>query len=506
MNTRVTKRYLTGLAAIMTALALIAGSSLAFTKKVEAKERTATPAVKLEIDSKPIERGAKEVGSYSAVVKKVGPSVVKVVTSTKAKTISRGDMPGLDDPFLQQFFGNRFRMLPPEGNYHQPRQFGVGSGVIVTRDGYLLTNNHVVDGADQVKVYLQDGREFEGKVVGRDDKSDVAVLKIATTGLPAVEIADSDQIEVGDVVLAVGNPFGIGQTVTKGIISALDRGNMGLDYENFIQTDAAINPGNSGGALVHAEGRLIGINTMIISRSGGYQGIGLAIPSNLARVVMEGLVTDGRVVRGFLGVLIQDVTPALATEFKFKEKRGVLIGSVSPKGPADQAGLKSGDVILDFNGKTATNTRQLKLQVAETKPGTTVPVKIWREGSEKTIEVDLKELPGSEKMAKANNADNTDTGTLNGVAVSDLDRDSRMAAKVPANIKGALVTEVEEDSPSYEAGLRPGDVILEINRQKVNNASEAVKLTEDPQDKTTLLKVWSKGGSRFIVVDESHAG
>ena len=260
-------------------------------------------------------------------------------------------------------------------------EHGVGSGVIITKDGYILTNNHVVDGANEVKVTLTDGREFTAKVIGRDPKTDVAVVKIDADNLPVVPMADSDNVKVGDVVLAVGNPFGVGQTVTEGIVSAKNRGNMGIeDYEDFIQTDAAINPGNSGGALVDIDGRLIGINTAILSRSGGNQGVGFAVPSNLARTVMESLIQNGHVTRGYLGVMIQNVTPALAQEFNLKETTGALIGDVVPGGPADKAGFKDGDVVTKFNGQKITDSRQLQLVVAETKPGSKVPVEILRNG------------------------------------------------------------------------------------------------------------------------------
>ena len=227
---------------------------------------------------------------------------------------------GFNDPFWRRFFGDQFGGQMPNRQFNTPRQHGLGSGVIVTKDGYILTNNHVVDNADEVKVTLQDGREFTAKVIGRDPKSDVAVIKIDAKDLPVVPMADSDKVQVGDIVLAIGNPFGVGQTVTTGIVSATGRGNLGIeDYEDFIQTDAAINPGNSGGALVDVEGRLIGINTAIFSRSGGNQGIGFAIPSDLARNVMDSLIKYGHVTRGYLGVMIQDVTPALAKEFKLKD-------------------------------------------------------------------------------------------------------------------------------------------------------------------------------------------
>jgi serine protease Do len=406
---------------------------------------------------------------------------------------------------LRRFFGDQFQGRLPKRDFGMPRQEGVGSGVIATRDGYILTNNHVVDGADEVKVTLQDHREFTAKVVGRDPKSDLAVLKIDAKDLPAVPMADSDKVEVGDVVLAIGNPFGIGQTVTTGIVSAKDRGNMGLDYEDFIQTDAAINPGNSGGALVDADGRLIGINTAILSRSGGNQGIGFAIPANLARDVMQSLIKDGHVTRGYLGVMIQDLTPALAKEFKLKDTTGALIGDVTPKSPADKAGLKSGDLLIEFNGKKVTDSRHLKLEVARTQPGQTVPVKILRDGTAKTVEVTVKTLPGTEKLAKAD-SDSHDTGTLNGVGVADLDEHARQQFEVPETVKGAVVTEVKPDSAAAEAGLQTGDIIQEINRKPVKNAEEAVQLTENAADKTTLLRVWRNGGSRFVVVDESKAG
>jgi serine protease Do len=336
------------------------------------------------------------------------------------------------------------------------------------------------------------------------------VVKIDAKDLPTIPVADSDKVEVGDVVLAIGNPFGIGQTVTTGIVSATGRGGaVGLDYEDFIQTDAAINPGNSGGALVDSEGRLIGINTAILSRSGGNQGIGFAIPSNLARDVAESLVKDGRVTRGYLGVIIQDVNPALAREFKLKDNAGALVGDVSEKSPAEKAGLKEGDVILEFNGKKVTDSRHLKLEVARTQPGETVPLKVLRDGATKTLDVTVKEIPGQERLAKNDKSggDKDDNGTLNGVTVGDLDRQARQQFDLPGNIKGVVVTDVAPDSAAAEAGLKPGDVIQEINRKPVKTAEEAVKMTEKTtDDKRTLLRVWSNGGSHFVVVDESKAG
>ena len=498
---RIFQRVSNGFAAVALGGAIVlGGSALAFTQKSKS-ESFNPPAV----DERPISRELGGRTSFSPVVKKVTPGVVKVYTVTKVKNTAFNGPGGDMEDLFRRFFGDQFpgnRM--PRRNQEMPRQQGIGSGVIVTKDGYILTNNHVVDGADEVKVALQDGREFDAKVVGRDPKSDVAVIKIAADSLPAVSMADSDKVEVGDVVLAIGNPFGIGQTVTTGIVSATGRaGAVGLDYEDFIQTDAAINPGNSGGALVDAEGRLIGINTAILSRSGGNQGIGFAIPVNLARDVMGSLIKDGHVTRGYLGVMIQDVTPALAKEFKLKDAKGALVGDVTPKSPAEKAGMQSGDLILEFNGKKVTDSRHLKLEVAKAQPGDSVPVKILRNGDTETLEVNVKELPGSEQVAKNDNRDAEDTGTLNGVAVADLDPRARQQFEIPANVKGVVVTEVDPSSPSAEAGLRPGDVILEINRKPVKTAEEAVKMTGKGSDKTSLLRVWRDGGSRFVVVDES---
>jgi serine protease Do len=486
--------------------ALVAAFTLGLSRNAESSPSSKLTPVTLTVDQRPPDRQGKFTASFAPVVKKVTPSVVKVFTALKGNQDQLPDGPWWDAPFLRRFFDEDFGGGGLRRNPRLPRQHGVGSGVIITKDGYLVTNHHVVDGAEQVKVALADGREWTAKVIGADPKTDVAVLKVNAHDLPAIEMADSDQIEVGDVVLAIGNPFGIGQTVTLGMVSAKGRGNMGLDYEDFIQTDAAINPGNSGGALVDAEGRLIGINTAILSRSGGYQGIGFAIPTNLARYVVESLTREGRVTRGYLGVMIQDVTPALAKEFGLKQSSGALVGDVEPKGPAAKAGFQSGDVVLEFNSKTVRDSRQLKLQVAQAKPGQTVPVKILREGSTRTLNVTLKELPGSDELAKRAPADAEDTGTLNGVTVGDLDTRTRRALGAPEHVQGAVVTEVEPDSAAAEAGLRPGDVILEINRAPVGNARDAVRLTENPKAKTTLLRLWSKGGTHYLVVDEHRAG
>lgn len=496
--------------AVLGSVCALSVSLVAFTAAKDASSIKPEP-LRIQVSDAPLSTAAKGFPSFSPIVKAVAPSVVKISVSSEAK-VSQMQMPeGMD---LRRFFGPGFQM-PEEFQQQQgqrgqqqrrmPREQGVGSGIIVTKDGYILTNNHVVDNASTIKVTLTDGREFNGKVIGRDPKTDVAVVKVEAKDLPAMAFADSDKIEVGDMVLAVGHPFGIGQTVTTGIISAKGRATMGLDYEDFIQTDAAINPGNSGGALVDVEGRLIGMNTAILSRNGGNQGIGFAVPTNLARWVMESLVNSGRVERGFLGVNIQDMTQQLAQQFKMDSARGALVSGVSPDSPAEKAGVKSGDVITDFNGKPVSDSRHLKLQVGSTAPGAAVPMNVLRDGKSMTLSVTVKELPG-DKVADSTPAADKADDALHGVGVSDLDKATREQLKVPSQIKGAVVSSVEEDSVAYDAGLRQGDVILEINRQPVKNAEQATALCAKPESKVSLVKVWSRGGSRFIVIDESKAG
>jgi Do/DeqQ family serine protease len=481
----------------------VGGSAYAFSHIFKSNPDPAP--VKVTVDETPINREGLPSGSFAGIVKKVAPGVVKVLTTTRLQDTSVPQFHGFEDPFWRRFFGDQFGHVFPH-SFGPEIQHGLGSGVIVTKNGYILTNNHVVDGASEVKVSLQDGREFTAKVVGRDPKSDIAVVKIDADNLPVVPFADSSKVEVGDVVLAIGNPFGVGQTVTEGIVSATDRGNMGIEhYEDFIQTDAAINPGNSGGALVDIDGRLIGINTAILSRSGGSQGVGFAIPSNLARSVMQSLIQYGHVTRGYLGVTIQNVTPDLAQQFDLKNARGALVGGVVPDSPADKAGFKAGDIILKFDGKEVPSSRRLQLQVAETKPGSKVPVEILRNGDHKTLEVTVKELPGSSQLAENNSGNSSDTGTLNGVTVADLDDSAREQFNVPKDVSGALVTQVDPASAAADAGLQPGDVIQEINRKPVTDAEDAVRLTEHPKSKRTLLRVWDKGGSHYVVVDESNS-
>ncbi|MFA6288544.1 MAG: DegQ family serine endoprotease [Opitutaceae bacterium] len=466
--------------------------------------KTAKPPMKLQLDGKLIDRDAANRVSFSPVVKKTAPSVVYVFSSKKVRNVAAQN-PFFNDPIFRRFFG-----VPgdPDGNNAGPRapsqsvQQSLGSGVIITADGYILTNNHVVDGADEVKIAFGEPRkEFKAEVVGRDSKVDIAVLKIDAKDLPAATLSDSDQLEVGDVVLAIGNPFGIGLTVTQGIVSAVGRGGLGIeDYEDFIQTDAAINPGNSGGALLDSSGRVIGINTAILSRSGGFNGVGFAIPINLARSIAEQLVKTGRVERGFMGVNTQTVSSDLAAEFGVNH--GALVTDVTPDSPAEKAGFKSGDVIVKVNETSIEDPRRLALAVSRLAPGTEVAIEYVRNGKTATVKVKLASLP-SQSLAGGDNSAAKDDGVLNGVTVGDLNYQTRQQFHIPGEIKGALVTDVSPDSASARAGLQEGDVILSLDRKPVKNADEAVKLSEQIKGPKVTVRLWRDGGSRYLVVDET---
>ncbi|HTX21624.1 MAG TPA: DegQ family serine endoprotease [Candidatus Aquilonibacter sp.] len=469
----------------------------------------------LNVDSTPVNRSAGVVTSYASIVKKAAPSVVNIYSTTIVHMRQRYWNPFYNDPFFQQFFGEQ----APSGSHEITRkEESLGSGVIVSPDGYILTANHVVDGADEIKVALGDNdkKEYTAKVVGTDPDTDLAVLKIDATGLPAVTLGDSDQLEIGDVVLAIGNPFGVGQTVTHGIISALGRSGFDIDggnmpnIQNFIQTDAPINPGNSGGALVDAEGRLIGINTWIASNSGGSEGVGFAVPVNLARRVMERLIGGSKLIHGYLGITLQDVNVDLAQEFDLPNQNGAIVDDVLPGTPAAKAGLQSGDVIVAFNDQPIADAHSLQLAVSSCSPGASAKLKIIRNGREQTMSIVLGDLSEQNSVSSSQNGSNGNISTndsLNGVTVTDLDQDARQQLQIPDDIEGALVTEVDPDSNAAEAGLQEDDVIMEINRQPVTDADDAVTLCNDAKGDHILLKIWRRSGdfvgTQFLSVDNT---
>ncbi len=419
-----------------------------------------------------------------------------VVNISFEQTVTSEPMqnPFFDDPFFRHFFGDQ---SDNQGN--KPRKYkqrGLGSGVVVGQEGYIITNNHVVQGADEITVKLSDKRQFKGKVVGADPRTDLAVVRINAGKLPYLELGDSDNTKVGDRVIAIGNPFGLNQTVTSGIISAVGRADVGIaDYEDFIQTDAAINPGNSGGALVNMKGELIGLNTAIFSTSGGYQGIGFAIPSNMIKVVMESLIKKGKVIRGWLGVGIQPLTPELAKQFALKSEKGVLISEVTEDGPAQKAGLQRGDVILQYGGKDVASISEFRNMVAREKPGNRVTLQILRDGKEKNVTVEIGELPA--KMP-------TQTSEINtgffGIHVQDISVQQKKMMGIPARINGVVVVGVEDDSPASGV-LQAGDMIREINRKKISNMNDfnaAVGKIKSKQD--ALLLIYRSGASLYITL------
>jgi serine protease Do len=432
-----------------------------------------------------------KLGNATAdVAQAVRPTVVNISTTRTVKTPGIQN-PFLEDPFFRRFFGDR--------GLEQPRErkaMSLGSGVIIDKNGMILTNNHVVKGAEEIKVILADQREFKGKVVGTDAKTDLALVKIEAKGLPAVKWGDSTKLRVGDPVLAIGNPYGLNQTVTQGIVSAVGRANVGIsDYEDFIQTDAAINPGNSGGALVNARGELVGINTAIFSTTGGYQGIGFAIPSSMARLVMESLMKTGKVTRGWLGIWIQPLTPELAKKFGLKEdQKGALVSDVVEGAPAEKAGIKGGDFITKFNGHEVEDPNSLRNMVAGTAPGTEATITFIRDGKTMTAKTTITEQPAEEisrQPSKFNNA-------LNGVHVQDITPDIRQSLELPQRVQGVVVAEIDEDSPAADA-LASGDVLMEINRVKIKNVKDYSKVVSQIGPESSILIQVFRDGKTFYL-------
>jgi serine protease Do len=425
------------------------------------------------------------------IAERATPSVVNISLTKLSKV--RGQMPF---PF---FFG-------PGPDSQERREQGMGSGVIVSSDGYVLTNNHVVSEAREIKVTLYDNREFDADVVGTDPKSDVAVIRLKTppADLKPIVIGDSSRIRLGDVVLAIGNPFGVGQTVTMGIVSAKGRTDMGIivgGYEDFIQTDAAINPGNSGGALVNMEGQLIGINTAILSRSGGYQGIGFAIPTNMATPIMESLKKYGKVTRGWLGVSIQDLDHELATTMKLPTARGVLISDVQAGTPAQKAGLRRGDVVVKIDGRPVETTGNFRNAIALGGSGKKVSLEFYREGKLQTLGIELGEMPGDKPIASGQKSGPVPAaGGLDGLSLSEITPEVQKRLDLPNDApKGLAVMRVAAGSPAARAGLRPGDVLLEVNRKPVTSVRDFEELYGKAKGNVLLL-LYRAGSTVFVVV------
>jgi serine protease Do len=438
---------------------------------------------------------------FSAVLKPALPAVVNISSSKVVKPGRNQQSPIFNDPMFRQFFGDQFG----QGQGRPMREQSLGSGVIVSSDGTILTNNHVVEGATDIKVFLSDKREFQAKVIGTDPKTDIAVLKIDATRLPTLPLGDSNQLQVGDLIFAIGDPFGVGETATMGIVSATGRGGFGIEnYENFIQTDAAINPGNSGGAMIDIHGNLVGINTAILSHGGnggegGNEGVGFAIPVSMAKPVMDQILTHGKVVRGYLGIHIQEVTPELARAFGLKQGGGVLVGDVAPNTPAANAGLKKGDVILQLNGETVDAPNQLQVQIAQFAPGTNVKLQIWRNGGTQDVSLKLAEL--DEHDDKQVSAEATGATLLEGIQVQDLTSDIAQQLSLPAGTRGVVVSSVDPSSPAAASGLSQGDVIQEVNHKSITNTSDYQQAMAGANKQPVLLLVNNRGVTRYVVVE-----
>ena len=480
--------------------ALIATSGCEQLKAPFVRKKPPAQAVPVVPLPHPVITTAAGSATIADVAARALPSVVSIA-STRAVRVPESHLPFLDDPFLRRFF----EPFGEPGRGQGRVERGLGSGVIVSEDGIVLTNNHVVAQAEEIVVTTPDGTQYDAELAGTDPKSDLAVLRLKgdVDELAPVELGDSSRLRLGDVVLAIGNPFGVGQTVTLGIVSAKGRANLGIvDYEDFIQTDAAINPGNSGGALVDMEGRLVGINTAILSRHGGSLGIGFAIPTNMAKPIMESLLEHGRVSRGFLGVVAQDVDRELATALELPSSDGVIVADVRPDTPAARAGLVRGDVILSVDDKAVDDPARLRNLVAGAGAEGTVKLEILRKGERRTLSVGLAELPGQDPVPRpAIPSAGSQEATLDGLTLEPLTPAARARFRIPDAVSGGVVvTEVEHGGSGARAGLLPGDVVLELDRREVTGVERLRQLWKQASGKTPLL-IWRQGRTLFLVIE-----
>jgi serine protease Do len=425
--------------------------------------------------------------AFAEIVKAVSPSVVNISVT---RTVSTNE-------------DELFDLFIPRGNGELPSVWSeqsYGSGVTVSSDGYIITNNHVVEDAEDIRVTLPDKRSFQGRLIGADPKTDLAIIKIEAKGLPVAPWGDSDELKVGEFVLTIGNPFGLTNTVTLGIVSAKGRANVGIaDYEDFIQTDAAINPGNSGGPLVNIRGEVVGINTAIFSKSGGYQGIGFAVPSNMARQVVEQLIKEGKIKRGWLGVNIQDLTPELARKFNYDKVEGVLVNSVLKDSPAEKAGLRNGDIITVFNGREVIDVGSFRNSVASTPPGKRVKIRFFRDGLYKETEAVVQEqiAPQEKRSLRAQTPEKKDI--FSGMDVFELSKDIAKQLGLSPHEKGVVIARIEPGSAPDRAGLRRGDVIEEIERKPIKGIIDFKEILSKINSKEILLYI-NRGGKKFYVV------
>ena len=505
LDTRRAARSFTAAVAVAAALCGIAvGSTWRDTTAVHAAG--AAPAAAAPAAAPAAPAIAAGVSSYASVVDQVTPSVVTVRVGKKAQLASAASP--FSDPRFREFFGREFDERGSGGRMRVPRQEGLGSGVIINADGYILTNHHVVDGADKVEVELADRRVLTATVVGDDAPSDLAVLKVQATGLHALPLGDSDKARVGDVVLAIGNPLGVGQTVTSGIISAKGRttGNGDGSFQDFLQTDAPINHGNSGGALVNLQGELLGVPSQIMSPSGGNIGLGFAIPSNMAKNVMGQLISSGHVRRAKLGVAVQQITADLASSLGLSDVRGALVNQVEPGSPAERAGLRQGDVITEVQGRRVTDGNELRNAISNTAPGTSVALKVVRDGRTSDISAKLEELKASndESEGRDEHGSSTSPGRY-GMQVSPLTPELAREYELPRSVKGVVVTDVDPDGVAAESGVQPNDVIEKVNGHTTTTVAELKTAIEQTGGKPVLVLLHREGHSLFLTLKPARS-
>ena len=444
---------------------------------------------------------------------RVTPAIVNVTVTSRAKATAENNLPeGLEDSPFGQFFGRQFgQQFGQQRGPQQPRvEHGLGSGVIISPDGYIVTNNHVVDGATDLRVTMSDRRILSAKVVGTDPLTDLAVIKVEGKNLPNAPWGDSTKLRPGQTVLAFGNPFGFRFTVTRGIVSALNRPNMSSDDARkpgqFIQTDAAINPGNSGGPLVNARGEVVGINTFLVSPSGSFSGMGFAIPTQIVRPTVDKLIQFGKVTHGYMGIGIADVTPENSKFFHMDTAVGAVVSQIEPDSPGAKAGVKVGDVITKLDGKEVSDASELQVLVGQQNPGTTIHLQVMRDGNDVSVPVTL-EAMGSRDKAGKETSDASNGKPRWGVGLSDITPEAREQLQAPSGLHGALIQQVQPGSPADNAGLQQGDVIVEVDRKPVQSAADVQKaLSSVPKGQDALVLVWSNGGSSFRVLHAAQAG
>ncbi|MEX5214306.1 MAG: DegQ family serine endoprotease [Nitrospiraceae bacterium] len=505
MNRTFYSRVVTGAAAVGLGVMLLWGGIWFADSHAAPTVSHQTPAT-AETTATAVDSGtALPAAGFAPIAKSVTPAVVNITASSRGERTSAQKDPRQEwkdrrEEFGWPFGGPNGPRMPHNPFDRGPHGDGMGSGVIVSPDGYILTNNHVVEGARELTVTLPDKREFKATVIGTDPKSDLAVIKIDGKNLLTVSWGDSSKLQVGDYVLAVGNPFGLNSTVTLGIVSAVGRGKMGItQYEDFIQTDAAINPGNSGGALVNTKGELVGVNTAIFSQTGGYQGVGFAVSTAMAKPIYESLVKTGKVVRGYLGVSIQDINQDLAKSFGLTDQKGALVGEVKEDSPADKAGLKQGDVVIGYQNQPIEDSASLQRLVTRAAVGDKATIRVWRDGRERTLTVTIGEQSDEVKTARAD-SESGEAG-LAGLAVQELDRDAIRELGLKAGTKGVVVADVEPDSPAERAGIARGDVIREINRQPVQSVKDFERLASGlKKEESALFLINRRGASLFLSV------